>query len=138
MFEQIREGTAFMRQALQGFSMRQQALSQNLSNADTPNYKRMEVGFEAQLAQKANLTERSPMVTTDDRHFPFPSDPIGFSPVVSVDKGSTLRRDGNNVDVDQEMSRLSQNEIGYNAATQFLSGRFAMLKYVIADGGSGG
>lgn len=137
MFEKIHEGSAFMRQALQGYSVRQQALSLNLSNADTPNYKRMEIGFEDQLRQKAGLTEPSQLATTDGRHFPFPADPVGFSPAVNVDRSTSLRRDGNNVDIDQEMSRLSQNEIGYTAATQFLSGRFTMLKYVISDGGAG-
>jgi flagellar basal-body rod protein FlgB len=135
MFEQIREGTAFLRQALQGYSVRQQALSQNLSNADTPNYKRVEVAFEEQLRDKAGLTEPSPLMVTDDRHFPMPADPVGFHPVVSSDRGTTLRKDGNNVDIDQEMARLAQNEIGYNATTQFLSGRFSLLKYVISDGG---
>lgn len=135
MFEQIRQSSAFLRQALQGYSVRQQALSQNLSNADTPNYKRVEVAFEGQLRERAGLTEPSPLITTDDRHFPMPADPVGFSPVVSSDTTTTLRKDGNNVDVDQEMARLAQNEIGYNAATQFLSGRFSLLKYVIADGG---
>lgn len=123
-----------MRQALQGYSVRQQALSLNLSNTDTPNYKRMDVGFEEQLRAKAKLTEPSPMTLTDVRHMPF-AGPAAFSPAVSIDRSTTLRRDGNNIDIDQEMSKVSQNEIGYNAATQFLSGRFAMLKYVIADGG---
>jgi len=138
MFEQIHEGTGFMRHALQGLSLRQQALSQNLSNADTPNYKRTEVGFEDQLRHKASLDEPSPLVVTNDRHFPMPPDPVGFSPVVHSDRSTSLRRDGNNVDVDQEMARLAQNEIGYNATVQFISGEFRDLRYVIADGGAGG
>jgi flagellar basal-body rod protein FlgB len=74
---------------------------------------------------------------TDDRHFPMPADPVGFRPVVATDRGTTLRKDGNNVDIDQEMARLAQNEIGYNATTQFLAGRYSTLKYVISDGGNG-
>jgi flagellar basal-body rod protein FlgB len=135
MFEQIREGTSFLRQALQGYSVRQQALTQNLSNADTPGYKRLEVGFEEQLRAKAGFSEPSPLRVTDVRHFPMPADPVGFHPVVGTDRGTTLRKDGNNIDIDQEMARLAQNEIGYSATTQFLGGRFSLLKYVISDGG---
>lgn len=138
MFEQIHDGTAFLRLALQGFSKRQQALSTNVANADTPGYKRVEVGFETQLQAKLRPVGASPLSVSDDRHIGLLPDDRAFAPTVDVDQATSLRRDGNNVDIDAEMARLAQNEIGYNAAVQFLGGRFTMLKYVIADGGAGG
>src|SRR5690242_15887126 len=107
MFEQIHEGTAFLRLALQGYSKRQQALSTNISNADTPGFKRTEVGFETQLQAKMRPAGASPLTVTDDRHIDLLPDDRAFAPTVDVDRATTLRRDGNNVDIDAEMARLA-------------------------------
>ena len=138
MYDQIGQTTSFLKQALQGLSQRQQAISTNLSNADTPQYRRVEVSFENQLQAKLAGQAPSPVWATHERHFPLVVDAAAFAPVVTEDRSTVLRRDGSNVDVDQEMARLAQNEIGFNAAMQFIGGKFSTLKYVISDGGSGG
>jgi flagellar basal-body rod protein FlgB len=42
--------------------------------------------------------------------------------------------DGNPVSVDQEMVRLSENQIRYEAAAQMLSRHFDKIKFVIRSG----
>lgn len=139
MFEQIRKSTEFMRNALGGYSLRQQAISTNLSNADTPGYHRREVSFEGQMQAKLATASQGgmmPVSMTDPRHIPLTLDDMPFAPTSKVVNETTLRRDGNNVDIDMEMARLAQNEISYNAVAQFMSGRIGTLKYVISDGGA--
>lgn len=140
MFDQIRKSTEFMKHALGGYSLRQQAISTNVANADTPGYQRREVAFESQLQAKIERAKQPsgwmPVAMTDPRHIPLTLDDLPFVPTTQVMRDTTLRRDGNNVDIDLEMARLAQNEISYNAVSQFLGGRIGSLKYVISDGGA--
>jgi flagellar basal-body rod protein FlgB len=45
-----------------------------------------------------------------------------------------MREDGNNVDMDEEMTSLAKNAIMYNALVQKISGEFRKLKTVINEG----
>ena len=44
-------------------------------------------------------------------------------------------RDGNAVDLDVQMARLSQNSIAFEATTNAMTRRLRVLKYVVNDGG---
>jgi len=57
------------------------------------------------------------------------------SGTVSVKKDNTGLGDENSVSVDEEMIKLSQNEILYEAAVTMLNKKISMLKYA-ANGGS--
>ncbi|NLZ51592.1 MAG: flagellar basal body rod protein FlgB, partial [Thermoanaerobacteraceae bacterium] len=50
-------------------------------------------------------------------------------------KTITTRNDGNNVDVDEEMVKLAQNTLYYQALSQQVGAHFALLKTVINGGG---
>ncbi|EKP93683.1 flagellar basal body rod protein FlgB [Thermaerobacter subterraneus] len=57
-------------------------------------------------------------------------------PAVAVyrETGSSLRNDGNNVDLDAEMARMAENGVHYQALVRQLSDRIALLRTVIAEG----
>lgn len=146
MFEQIHALTEFYGQALTGYQARMQALTTNLANADTPGYKRLEVSFEDQLQRKRGALQPVPddfpmmPVARHERHLPFEELPSWqqdqlFKPVMAIDQSTTMKQDGNNIDLDWEMARLAQTEISYNAVAQILSSKIAGLKYVIGEGG---
>ncbi len=45
-----------------------------------------------------------------------------------------MRLDGNNVDIDSEMSLLAKNSIRYNVLVQTLNNEFKKIRSVISEG----
>ncbi len=121
-------------QALDLGSARLQAISNNLSNVNTPGFKRQDATFAA-LLQSAEAGDDLPMLSTDPRHLTLDGDSGGSgSPSLVTQRSGSMRPDGNNVDIDAETSRMAAAEICYQGASQLLSGQFASLKYAIAGG----
>lgn len=106
----------------------------NLANVDTPGYTPIELNFKEQLQQY--LTGEMPpgLATTDDRHMSmYVSEPRAD---VEFDNFALPNQDGNSVDLDHEMSKLSENQILYRASTTFYNKRMALMKYAITEGGA--
>ncbi len=121
-------------QALDLGSARLQAISNNLSNVNTPGFKRQDATFAA-LLQSAEAGDDLPMAVRDPRHLTLDEDGSGGgSPSLVTQRSGSMRPDGNNVDIDAETSRMAAAEIYYQGASQLLSGQFAGLKYAIAGG----
>jgi len=55
-------------------------------------------------------------------------------PTLAETEQTTLRKDGNTVDLDREMAKLSENNLMYNALAQIISRKFAGLKDAIKGG----
>ncbi|HEY9059819.1 MAG TPA: flagellar basal body rod protein FlgB [Pseudobacteroides sp.] len=124
-----------LEKAMDGTVLRNEAITQNIANVDTPDYKRKTVAFEKALSDAMDKSSFRGY-RTDKRHIP-----IGGSNVDNVNISVTednsalqMRLDGNNVDIEAEMSLMAKNNILYNALTQKLSGEFRKLKSVISEG----
>jgi len=108
-------------------SLRQKAISSNIANVNTPNYKVNRVEFEKYLTE---ATDRIVLKKTHERH-------IGirglddFVPEVKKRETTSLNENGNNVDIDLEMTELAANEIYYNILVQQLNSKLSSLNYVI-------
>ncbi len=117
------------RRALDASWLRQRVLSNNIANVDTPGYKRQDVDFESMLS--AFMTTRKlQMTTTDPRHIGVASND-GLEAHVYTDRSTSFRADGNNVNIDVEMSAVAQNAIKYNAVTAQINGQIKRLKAAI-------
>ncbi len=114
------------RAALDGLSLRQQAISRNLANVDTPGYQAETVNFEDTLKQLVNQNNTLPMATTDGAHLQPAEQASNFA--VSLRPGGSFRADQNNVDVDTEMSDMSETGIQYQAVSQAISQKLLLLK----------
>jgi flagellar basal-body rod protein FlgB len=102
----------------------QEVLSGNLANLDTPNYTRKEMDFQNILESysRGNLMEVG-LNTTNPGHLP------------GADKDTALIQETSQaVDLDQEMVRMSENQISYNVSVQMLIKKLDYLRTVI-DGG---
>ena len=122
--------------ALNGLSLRQQAIGNNLANVDTPGYQATEVSFEGRLQQALAVGEQSrlQLVSTDPRHLGGPQPVSTELASVQYTTDSPVRNDGNNVDVDREMARLAETQINYQAITELASNRLALLRSIINEG----
>ena len=129
-----------LEKALDGLSARQQAISHNMANVDTPNFKTTEVSFEEDLAaaiRRQPTADTLSMHVSDARHigtFPDPVDVDGLSPRATQLLTTSMRNDGNNVDVDREMTRLAETQLFFQAATHLVNVKFNQLKQAIWEG----
>ena len=117
-------------------TLRQQVLANNVANADTPNFKRSEVNFEAQLKRALESEKQQPRVaveTTDPRHISNVKsmDYRDVEPRRRLDYLSTSDNNGNNVDIEQESMLLLQNQLRYQLLARSVSGKFSRVKMVL-------
>lgn len=95
-------------------SYRQKILASNIANADTPNYKARDIDFQSEL-KKA--------IESGQVHYSI------------IEAPTTMpNRDGNTVNIEIEMTKLTETLLLYNSATQILSKRIRMLKDAIKGG----
>ena len=111
-----------MKTALDAYSMRNEAISSNLANVNTPNYKRKYVRFEEYLTasyDKQNLRG----ATTNLRHMEIPAS-TGRAPFTATDNSVSTREDGNNVNLDTEEIDSVKNYINYSMVADQISNYF--------------
>ncbi|MBB5336586.1 flagellar basal body rod protein FlgB [Pectinatus brassicae] len=126
--------------AMNASNLRQQVISNNIANVNTPNFKRKELVFESLLAKALYPTEKKSglsLALTNEKHISLDqnnnSDAMSVSPMIRDDNSTTMRTDGNNVDPDIEMSGLAKNTLYYNALAREMNMHFTNLKSVITD-----
>lgn len=121
--------------ALDAAWARNEAIAGNIANADTPGYKRKDVAFEEYL-QEAVSARNFKGYRTNPRHIPIGTDSVNsIKPRIVQDNSNfSMRLDGNNVDIENEMALLAKNAIVYNTVIQRTSGEFRKLRNVINEG----
>ncbi|NMB13229.1 MAG: flagellar basal body rod protein FlgB [Firmicutes bacterium] len=121
-----------LHKALSAESLRFQVRAHNYANANTPAYKRQDVEFEAYLANA--LDTRSGSVglrMTHPRHLADQGG--GATPRIIQDYASTMRYDGNNVDIEREMVALTEVAIRYQVLAEQLTRQIRQLRTVISE-----
>lgn len=136
MLEQIMSSSALsaMSRGLQAANLRQEVISNNIANVNTPNFKKSDVVFEDLLAKELNPGQsgKLEMVRTNDRHLPAGADTPAAARVERQDT-TTMRADNNNVDIDVEMANLSKNHIYYNSLAREMGSYLTKMKNVITS-----
>lgn len=109
-------------------------ISANLANAETPGYKPTALSFENELRDAISTKGKATPVLTHPRHIPLK----GFSSSLEqvrgsvVDDSSTIPgMDRNGVELENEMGKMVQNQIMFNASIQLLNKKFDGLKAAI-------
>lgn len=103
--------------------LRNDVISQNIANVDTPGYKRQEVQFEEFL----NSEMKHSRISNSKTHI----QGSGDIKVVEDNKNYSYRLDGNNVDIEREMAKLAANSLRYNTLIQRINGQFSKLRTII-------
>ncbi len=131
-----------LERALDAESVRRKVISNNVANVDTPHFKRSEVNFESELKraidQNREIAENDyPGAVTDEKHIPFIQmrDVKGVGSRINLDYSTSLRNDGNNVDIEKEMVDAAKNLMRYNAFITSLNQNFKVLKMAMRTNG---
>jgi len=114
------KGTRILERIIQAANIRQKVISSNIANSDTPGYKAKDVKFNNLLGKEMKLA------ATDPKH-------IGFKKSSEV-RGRTEVEDNlswedrNNVELNVEVAKMTENSLLHDAATTILSSKIRMYK----------
>jgi len=127
--------TRFIEKAMDACWIRNEVISQNIANVDTPGYKRKTVDFESQLSAAIDK-KRKAGANRRGNQTPALKSTISDVEIKITQDNSNLsyRLDGNNVDIDNEMASMAKNTIKYNVLTQSLNYSLGRIKNAISEG----
>ena len=128
-----------LKNALDGAGLNHSVIANNISNVNTPGYRRETVSFKETLAaslgappdpnELALAVDNPRHIAINDGVAPTPYQ----TPQVQIDAGIAMRADKSNVDVDQEMSELAQNS-GYSSTmAQLLKVNYQQLSRIFTE-----
>lgn len=135
LLQQLDTTSQMLQKVLDLRAKNQQVIGSNIANAETPGYKAKSLEFEDQLKSAMSGTQNGP-VTTHPNHIPLQSINLAqIEGTLTTKTDNTGIGDENSVSVDQEMVKLSENQILYETAVTMLKKKLSLLKYTI-NGGS--
>jgi flagellar basal-body rod protein FlgB len=114
---------------------RQELLSSNVANADTPNFKAKDIDFASVLNQKLSLAPSQNQVnlnTTSPMHINSAASGI-FGDNILYRVPLQPSADGNTVDMDMERTRFADNAIKYDASISFLNNEFRNISSALQE-----
>jgi len=121
------EATLIAREKIQG------VLSSNIANAETPNFRADHRSFANFLAEQQGISRTGTVVTTNRMHFSDINTDLHLSQSL-FNQDSVKKMDGNNVDVQEEMARMSENQLMYELSMQLIKGKLGGLLNAIKEG----
>ena len=107
-------------------ALRQQAISSNIANVNTPGYQRKDVSTSFEQAYSSSLKSLSEGGTAEN---------MPDAAITTAAEQGPARPDGNTVQLEQEMLGLAQNGARYEFAGQMLQQNFHGIKYAITGQG---
>ncbi|SHJ68386.1 flagellar basal-body rod protein FlgB [Hathewaya proteolytica DSM 3090] len=118
----------YIKDAMAASMKRDSVISNNIANVNTQGYKRFDVILKNNLKNHNKME----MKRTEEKHLP--SNSIESAYEIKRDNSTSMKNDGNNVDVDSEMGNLAANAILYQSLVTSINNEFAMKNTVIRGG----
>lgn len=119
-----------LNQAMNASDLRQKTISNNVANVNTPGYKVERVSFEDKLRKKTSGTEMD-LTRTNSNHLFINGRKGNLEPEIVKRTDTSVKDNGNNVDLDYEMSEKAVNELYYSALQRQVNHELSQLNYVI-------
>ena len=108
---------------------REEVLTNNIANVDTPNYKRQDVEFITYLNSAIEQAGR-PSATLTQKVNNVDTSTLTYR-TYTENTALSYRMDGNNVDLSTENAELAAEQINYNALIDSMSNEFSRFKAVL-------
>jgi flagellar basal-body rod protein FlgB len=125
MFNQVN----FFNKILDVCTLKQGVYANNIANVNTPGYKRHFVSFDKML-QDSMDSENIPLKTENSRHISMGNSWKDVEPIKKIESNTSSRNDGNNVDIDFEISQMTKNTLKYQIVADLASrlvGRYSTV-----------
>lgn len=124
----------FMAKALDGYWKRNEVINNNISNVNTPGYKKSKVLFEDNLKNQLSILNKVKLKKTNSKHIDFIGQKNESSEKIVKENSYSTRLDGNNVNIDVEMAGLAKNTMMYNSLIRQVSSETKKLRNIINEG----
>jgi flagellar basal-body rod protein FlgB len=129
MIDKLDSALRFHQEALNLRAQRQEVLSANIANADTPNFKARDFDFSGRLTQaleRSGQSQSMSMTTTSSRHLQGEARATGQEDLLyRTPTQSSI--DGNTVEMDVERVNFADNAMRYEADMTVLSAKIKSL-----------
>jgi flagellar basal-body rod protein FlgB len=102
--------------------VRHKLLSSNIANTDTPKYRAKDVDFKSFIEDAS-----ASLKATDPRHMQAPAGSAGPSGSLNVTESQSWG-DDNNVELDMEVAKMTENGLLYETAVKLMSTKMRMIK----------
>ncbi len=131
MWDKLFQTTDYLQKGLDVTWLRNEVITNNIANADTPGFKVSEVRFEDILVSAISGSNME-LKTTREGHIGRAGADIGqIEPAVVKVEDTSYRFDENNVDVEAEMVSLAQNSLQYYTLVSKINSEFNKLNMAI-------
>ncbi|CAK0755333.1 Flagellar basal body rod protein FlgB [Azospirillaceae bacterium] len=120
---------------MEWLTQRQNVVSQNIANSDTPHYKPSDLAtfsFKTALDQQRDITP----AVTNAAHLVGANRDNGPGRVRHQKHAYETKPDGNAVVLEEQMIKMSETQMDYNTITNLYRKQISMLKSAIGRGGS--
>lgn len=134
MIKDIFASTKYIEKGLDASWLRNQVISNNIANAETPGFKSSRVEFEDVFSAALEGDGAFANKMTREGHRSFTNDPEGVQASVVKNENTAMTMDGNNVDIDYENVELAKNTLYYNTLVEKLNTELSMLRLAITEG----
>ncbi|MBC8062227.1 MAG: flagellar basal body rod protein FlgB [Clostridiaceae bacterium] len=118
-----------IKQGLSATNLRSKVISNNLANINTPGYKAYHVSFEDNLNASVDSLD---LKVNRGKHLRDSDKSSNIQ--LYQDRDTSMKQDGNNVDIDNEMADQAANELEYRALITELNNRLAIKNIIIRGG----
>lgn len=117
----------------------QNLIASNVANAETPNFVPKTLAFEQELQGALKNRQSGQRHAPHARHIPIRGAGAGnaiqsVAGTVVETPAKTPGKDGNAVELENEMGRMAENQIMFNASVQMLTKKFEGLRTAIREG----
>lgn len=121
-----------MRLFLDYSARKQQVITSNLANSETPGYRAKELDFTEVFQQELQGGES--LRRTHENHIAVSGPSLIREAEVEQKANDALGRDGNNVDLDKEMTQLAQNVLKFSVVSRLYQQKIQLIKYSLREG----
>ena len=109
-----------LQKIVQSANTRQKVIASNIANADTPGYKARDVKFDDFLKNEMKL------LTTNTKHISSKKGANAGGELIT--ESSLSWGDGNNVELNAEVAKMTENSLRHDAAIKILNSKIKMFR----------
>jgi flagellar basal-body rod protein FlgB len=121
------EVNSLLKRSMDVTTQANKVIANNIANVNMRDYKRHYVPFE-QVMKESNASGN--LKTTNEKHMGIGSKEVQ----IKRDNSTSMREDGNNVDIETEMTSQASNTMMYESLVRFVNGKINSTNRVIKGG----
>jgi flagellar basal-body rod protein FlgB len=97
-------------------------ISGNIANVATPGYKEKDMDFRKEIGRAIHSGANSSVINS------------GVEVTEKPENEGLSSIDGNSVNVEDQMAKLTENQVMFHSLVQVAAKRFSMMKFIISEG----